>query len=140
MRFEHSVYQGSHVTTFDHLSNYLSIYPSIHGSIYLIDIYIYIHTYIYIYTKIKKPKTRCVGVNIKQIYIYIYIYISAQLWSSMKYINLLIITAITSVAWSILAGFNPYVVLWSSYNEFRFPCMTLIKHRSHSVICKYVNF
>ena len=80
------------------------------------------------------------GLNI-YIYIYIYIYISAQLfvcfswllqqikilWSSMKYINLLIIPEITSMTWSILAGFNPSAVLWSSYDEFRFLGLTLIK-------------
>ena len=101
--------------------SYLSTY-NIYLLIY-IYIYIYIYKYIYIY-----------------ICLYIYKYTSAQLWSSIKYVNWLILTEITSVAWSILEGFNPFVFLWSSYDELRLLCMTLIKCRSHSVIHKYVNF
>ena len=106
-----------------YLSIYLSIFLSILLSIDLsISIYIiFIYIYIYLYKYISAQLSVCFFWLLQQMKL---------LWSPMKYINLLIITEINSEAWNILAGFNPYVVLWSSHSKFRFPCMTLIKLKS----------
>ena len=112
-------------------TTYLAIYLSIFLYMDLSIIYIYIYICMYLYKYISAELFVCFSWLLQQM---------KPLWLSMKYINLVIITVITCMTWNILPGFNPYVVLWSCYDEFRFPCMTLIKCRSHSVICKYVNF